>query len=70
MRSLNCAESRDIGHSHFRQLFVFCFFPTNSQTYFFQRRPGDFTDLHQALHTADTHVCIYVATQEKKGHTL
>ena len=52
--SLNCAESRDLGHARFCSPFVFVFSQIckMSQTYFFELLPGDFTDLHDTLYTA------------------
>ena len=55
--SLNCAESRDIGHAHF------CFFPANlgnDTNLFFELLAGNFTDLQETLHTAS------VGTPDKK----
>ena len=50
-RSLNSAESRDIGHAHFCLRFFVEIYKI-SQTYVFELLPGHFTDLHQTLHTA------------------
>ena len=47
-RSLNCAESRHIGHAHFRLPF-FSQIRETSQTYFSVLLPGDFTDLRQTF---------------------
>ena len=52
MHSLNCAESCHIGHSHFHLNFFFSQIHKMKQTYFFKLLSGDFTDLHQTLHTA------------------
>ena len=45
MHSLNCAESCDIGHAHFHLQYIFC-------VKMFELLPGNFTHLHQTLHTA------------------
>ena len=54
MRALNCVESCDIGHTHFGLPFLFFFSQIREmlQTYFFELLPGNFTDLHETLHSA------------------
>ena len=61
--SLNCAKFHDIGHAHFGLLFFFWFFLQIRkilQNYFFELLPGDFTNLHETLHTTS------VASPDKK----
>ena len=48
MRSVDCAGSHGIGHTHY------CFLASsqNDENLLFELLPADFTDLHEIWHTA------------------